>query len=216
MAAEGAVVSAEELLEKAWDENTDPFTNTVDDHHDAATQARRPARDRDGAAARAIGSDHADGPPPPDACSTRLLPVAGAALLAFNYFLVRNSLTDRRRDVVGSGARRSAAPRDPAARLPTTALSRLDVQFALAQAAMTAPRSLGWLVAGRALRPVQRSPRRRAASRTNLDERIALDGPDDELKELADTFDAMLDRLARRSTASVASSPTPATSCARR
>jgi len=27
--AEGAVVSAEELLEKVWDEHTDPFTNTV-------------------------------------------------------------------------------------------------------------------------------------------------------------------------------------------
>lgn len=29
MAAEGAVVSAEELLERAWDEHADPFTNTV-------------------------------------------------------------------------------------------------------------------------------------------------------------------------------------------
>lgn len=29
MAAEGGVVSAEELLERAWDENTDPFTNAV-------------------------------------------------------------------------------------------------------------------------------------------------------------------------------------------
>jgi DNA-binding response OmpR family regulator len=29
MRAEGAVVSAEELLEKAWDENVDPFTNSV-------------------------------------------------------------------------------------------------------------------------------------------------------------------------------------------
>jgi two-component system, OmpR family, response regulator VanR len=29
MRADGAVVSAEQLLEKAWDENTDPFTNVV-------------------------------------------------------------------------------------------------------------------------------------------------------------------------------------------
>lgn len=29
LAADGAVVSAEELLERAWDEHTDPFTNTV-------------------------------------------------------------------------------------------------------------------------------------------------------------------------------------------
>ena len=29
LAAEGRVVSAEEMLEKVWDENTDPFTNVV-------------------------------------------------------------------------------------------------------------------------------------------------------------------------------------------
>jgi DNA-binding response OmpR family regulator len=29
MRAEGRVVTAEELLEKAWDENADPFTNAV-------------------------------------------------------------------------------------------------------------------------------------------------------------------------------------------
>jgi DNA-binding response OmpR family regulator len=29
LAAGGAVVSSEELLERVWDENADPFTNTV-------------------------------------------------------------------------------------------------------------------------------------------------------------------------------------------
>jgi DNA-binding response OmpR family regulator len=29
LAADGAVVSAEDLLERVWDEHTDPFTNTV-------------------------------------------------------------------------------------------------------------------------------------------------------------------------------------------
>jgi signal transduction histidine kinase len=56
---------------------------------------------------------------------------------------------------------------------------------------------LGWLMAGRALRPVERitaTARRLEAER--LDRRINLDGPHDELKELADTFDGMLDRLA--------------------
>ena len=39
--ADGAVVSAEELLERAWDEQTDPFTNVVrDDDDEAAAQAR--------------------------------------------------------------------------------------------------------------------------------------------------------------------------------
>ena len=55
---------------------------------------------------------------------------------------------------------------------------------------------LGWIMAGRALRPVHAiTAAARAASEENLGERIALAGPDDELKELADTFDAMLARL---------------------
>jgi signal transduction histidine kinase len=55
---------------------------------------------------------------------------------------------------------------------------------------------LGWIVAGRALRPVHAiTAAARAASEENLGERIALAGPQDELKELADTFDAMLARL---------------------
>jgi len=57
---------------------------------------------------------------------------------------------------------------------------------------------LGWLVAGRALRPLQQitATARRVADRS-LHERISLDGPDDEIKDLADTFDAMLERLDR-------------------
>jgi signal transduction histidine kinase len=54
----------------------------------------------------------------------------------------------------------------------------------------------GWLLAGRALAPLQNvtATARRVADRS-LHERIALHGPDDEIKELADTFDAMLERL---------------------
>ena len=56
----------------------------------------------------------------------------------------------------------------------------------------------GWLMAGRALHPLQRitATARRVADRS-LHERINLTGPDDELKDLADTFDAMLERLDR-------------------
>ena len=56
----------------------------------------------------------------------------------------------------------------------------------------------GWLLAGRALDPLQQitATARRVADRS-LHERIALDGPDDEIRDLADTFDAMLDRLDR-------------------
>jgi signal transduction histidine kinase len=57
---------------------------------------------------------------------------------------------------------------------------------------------LGWFVAARALRPLQQitGTARRVADR-NLHERIDLDGPQDEIKDLADTFDAMLERLDR-------------------
>src|SRR5439155_22128780 len=54
----------------------------------------------------------------------------------------------------------------------------------------------GYLVAGRVMRPVARiTATARRVSKTSLNHRIALDGPDDELKELADTFDSMLERL---------------------
>jgi signal transduction histidine kinase len=54
----------------------------------------------------------------------------------------------------------------------------------------------GWIAAGRILRPVHRlTAAARVASQQNLSQRIALQGPRDELRELADTFDAMLERL---------------------
>jgi signal transduction histidine kinase len=56
----------------------------------------------------------------------------------------------------------------------------------------------GWIVAGRILRPVHRlTAAARGASEQNLSQRIALQGPRDELRELADTFDTMLERLDR-------------------
>jgi signal transduction histidine kinase len=55
---------------------------------------------------------------------------------------------------------------------------------------------LGWIAAGRALRPVHRiTAAARAASEHNLSARVALQGPRDELHDLAETFDEMLDRL---------------------
>jgi signal transduction histidine kinase len=55
---------------------------------------------------------------------------------------------------------------------------------------------IGWVVAGRALRPLGRvtATAKRVTAR-RLGERIALGGPRDELRELADTVDGMLDRL---------------------
>jgi signal transduction histidine kinase len=56
----------------------------------------------------------------------------------------------------------------------------------------------GWVVAGRILRPVhQLTAAARTASEQNLSQRLDLQGPRDELRELADTFDDMLARLDR-------------------
>jgi signal transduction histidine kinase len=55
---------------------------------------------------------------------------------------------------------------------------------------------LGWLMAGRALRPIRTMAiRARGITERNLHERLAVDGPRDELKELGDTFDELLGRL---------------------
>ncbi|MCY3662630.1 MAG: HAMP domain-containing sensor histidine kinase [bacterium] len=57
---------------------------------------------------------------------------------------------------------------------------------------------VGWFLAGHVLKPVGRiTAVARRISATDLSQRIALDGPPDELRRLADTFDAMLDRLDR-------------------
>jgi signal transduction histidine kinase len=56
--------------------------------------------------------------------------------------------------------------------------------------------AVSWVLAGRALRPVNTiASTARRLNHENMDERIHLHGPDDELKELADTFDEMLDRI---------------------
>jgi signal transduction histidine kinase len=79
-------------------------------------------------------------------------------------------------------------------------LTQGGIALVLAGVAATA---LGWLIAGRLLQPLQRmtdAARRIAdapAADRGLHERIALDGPHDEVKRLADTFDVMLERLDR-------------------
>ncbi|HEU4421467.1 MAG TPA: HAMP domain-containing sensor histidine kinase [Pilimelia sp.] len=83
-----------------------------------------------------------------------------------------------------------------------SALDSLLTQGAVALVLVTAVATgFGWLIAGRALQPLHQitdTARRIAGSDgagRGLHERIALSGPDDEVKELADTFDLMLERL---------------------
>ncbi|ORT57889.1 ATP-binding protein [Streptomyces sp. CB03238] len=55
---------------------------------------------------------------------------------------------------------------------------------------------VGWWTAGRVLRPVhEMTARARRLSERNLHDRLGVSGPDDELKELGDTIDALLGRL---------------------
>jgi signal transduction histidine kinase len=122
--------------------------------------------------------------------------VAGALLLSVSYALVRNNLT-------GTANLRGLSPGDYALHeavqreVADDALGKLRAQYAIALAALTGLSVLlGWAVAGRVLRPLQQiTATAQRVSKDNLDERIGLEGPRDELKELADTFDGMLERL---------------------
>ena len=68
---------------------------------------------------------------------------------------------------------------------------------AIALAAMAVvSAALGWLVAGRILRPLRAmTAATRQISEDDLDRRLAMPGPGDELKDLADTIDGLLARL---------------------
>jgi signal transduction histidine kinase len=142
---------------------------------------------------------------------TTLFVVLGGALLGVSYLLVRSNLIhDRRHDDAAArraqphASARSEDPRVAAAaarsaqeQLADDALSKLTAQYAAIFGVLAVlSAALGWYAAGRVLRPMsQITATARRVSNENLHERIALGGPDDELKQLADTFDAMLARL---------------------
>jgi len=81
--------------------------------------------------------------------------------------------------------------------LKEEALRQLWFKSLVALAIMTVITfGFAWLLAGRMLRPLHAiTSTARRLSESTLHERIALKGPRDELKELADTFDGMLSRL---------------------
>ena len=130
---------------------------------------------------------------------------SGLALLATMYLLFRsNTGTDL---IVPRGTPRgSISPADldnvrhmfaRAVERNTHSLHEGLIQSAAALAIMTAVSiALGWLVAGRVLRPLRTmTATTRRISERNLNERLALSGPRDELKDLADTVDGLLARL---------------------
>ena len=76
-------------------------------------------------------------------------------------------------------------------------MPKLLISCAIALAVIAgAAAAIGWLVAGRVLRPLSTiTAAARRISASNLHERLALPGPDDERKELADTLDSLFGRL---------------------
>jgi signal transduction histidine kinase len=95
-----------------------------------------------------------------------------------------------------------AAPRAMAIHVAGLGQTALDKQQLLAAAGIAlavvavAAAAIGWLIAGRVLRPLATiTAAARRISASSLHERLALDGPDDELKELADTLDSLFARL---------------------
>ncbi len=77
------------------------------------------------------------------------------------------------------------------------ALNQLLAESAIALGVMAVVSvALGWLMAGRVLRPVRAmTAAARVISAEDLSRRLAVPGPDDELKDLGDTIDGLLDRL---------------------
>lgn len=140
--------------------------------------------------------------------------LAGAILIALMYFYLQQALPNRPAAAQGivqqflneRGVRNrpvverlfSAIAAQAEQERRETLRAMLIWSLAALGAVGLAAGGFGWLLAGRALAPLQHvtATARRVADRS-LHERIGLQGPDDEIKELADTFDAMLERLDR-------------------
>lgn len=134
-----------------------------------------------------------------------LFVISGAALLAITYGLVTHSGA-RLLVAVWNGTGRPPSPetlagplRERAEQQHAAAMRQLLIESGVALGLMVGvSAALGWLMAGRALRPVRTMVgRTRRISERNLHERLAVAGPDDELKKLADTIDGLLARLER-------------------
>ncbi|GAA4790243.1 sensor histidine kinase [Streptomyces ziwulingensis] len=131
--------------------------------------------------------------------------VSGATLLAVTYLLVVQSPASKGTRVTTVNASRNPAVQEiksqisyVADRQRQEAQRTLLTRSGIALGVMTGVSGgLGWLMAGRVLRPVRvMTERARRISAHNLHERLAMPGPaDDELKNLGDTFDGLLARL---------------------
>jgi signal transduction histidine kinase len=137
----------------------------------------------------------------------------GVVLLAITYLLVEHTFPVVHQ-TTGLGADRLAgtlpSTKPPARTSPSAMaalinhyrsadLHQLLIESGVALAIMViAALALGWVVAGRVLRPLRTiTSATQQISEQNLHQRLALEGPNDELKHLGDTIDALLARLDR-------------------
>ncbi len=124
--------------------------------------------------------------------------VSGAGLLTVTYLLVSGLilLPPGRFHIYLPGQRPQAATLYPVNQ-GAAELHELLVRSGVALVIMVAVSIwLGWLMAGRVLRPLRViTATTRQISEDNLHQRLALQGPDDELKELGDTVNGLLARL---------------------
>jgi signal transduction histidine kinase len=139
---------------------------------------------------------------------------AGVALIAYMYGVLRHSTdvaTAPRAGyfILSGGNAIAAGPQLPAAQQVSASLGAqatvvrdTEQQSLLLYSGIAlgltliASVALGWFAAGRALRPLRRiTTAARRISATNLQERLAIEGPDDDLRELADTIDGLFGRL---------------------
>jgi signal transduction histidine kinase len=130
---------------------------------------------------------------------TGLVVAAGIALTALTYLLMRQNLGHRlvvRITTPGTSGPPLPAIPDPD-ELADAALSALLSQAAIALVVVAVLAALlGWLVAGRILRPIRAIATTAARlSAENIGERVPVSPPADELAALARTINGMLDRL---------------------
>ena len=134
--------------------------------------------------------------------------VSGVPLLAVTVGLWQGTTSSSGGASGSHAAPGQGLPANPAGQHHSESLSTVQHSFdlhqllivsAIALLIMAVPAiAVGWLVAGRLLRPLRAmTTAARNISATNLHERLNLSGPDDELKQLADTFDDLLGRLDR-------------------
>ncbi|MEU0796584.1 HAMP domain-containing sensor histidine kinase [Amycolatopsis sp. NPDC005961] len=134
--------------------------------------------------------------------------LAGGALLGVTYLLFTRQVGQRVTFLAGTGPAGLPSLPSPetfdeqARQVREAAATSLLTQGAIALGAVAVlAAGLGWLVAGRALAPLRQvtdtARRIAAAADPGGQPRIAVRGPDDEVKTLADAFDVMVERLDR-------------------